>query len=142
MRTSASSQFGNSPNKARGVLFSDLFGEFRLRHARFENKFSVLGRNVDLSAGFDIAAQNFLGERIFKITLDRAAHRTRAIIWIVTLLDHELVRSAVENDFDFLRLQTCLHLLDFKIDNVEQIFLGQRMEDGDFVEAKSPSSIR
>src|SRR5205085_11705179 len=110
------------------------FRQFLFRNVRLENKFSVLGGDSNYAARLHVAAQTFFRERIFEVTLDRATHRTRAVIRVVTFLDHELVRGAVQNDLDLFRFQARFHFLDLKIDNLEQVRFLQRMEDSDFVE--------
>src|SRR2546430_6790631 len=120
---------------ARAVLFSNRLREFLLAHVGLENQFSILRRDLDFGAGLNVAAQNFFGQWIFEITLDRASHRSRAVIRVVTFFDHELMRQIIENDLHFLGLQANLHLLYLQIDNLEEVRFLERVEDGDLVEA-------
>ena len=51
--------------------------------------------------GLDISAQEFFGQRIFQIALDRAAHRTGAVVRIVSFLDEEILRGFLEDQEEY-----------------------------------------
>ena len=104
----------------------------RLRHV--EGQFSVRRCDFDAVARFDVAFEQFFRERIFEISFNRAAHRTRAIIRIVTFFNHELVRRGIEHDLDLFRFDPDLHLRHLKIDNAHEMRFFERVEDNDLVQ--------
>ena len=77
--------------------------------------------DLNFGAGLDVAAQNFFRQRVFQEALNRAPHRPRAVIWIETFFDHELVRQIVENDLHLLGFEANFHLFHLKIDNPQQM---------------------
>ena len=91
----------------------------RLDHV--EGQFSVTRCDFDAVARFDIASEQFFRERIFEISFNRSAHRTRAVSWIVTFFNYELMRRGIEHNLDLFRLNSGLHLGDLKIDNAHQM---------------------
>src|SRR5262249_29154066 len=64
----------------------------------------TVGRNdVDVVAGFDVAAEQFFRERIFKKTFDSATHRSGAILGIVSFFDEKFFGALLQLDVNFLR---------------------------------------
>src|SRR5713101_6970826 len=93
-----------------------------------ESQFSFGRRDLDAVARFNVASEQFFREWILEVTFHCAAHRTRAVIWIVTFFDHELVRRGVEHDLDLFQLEPALYLRHLKIDNAHQVRLAERVE--------------
>ena len=76
-----------------------------------EGEFFAVPPHVNVFVDFDVSAKQFLGQRIFQIALDSAAHRTRAVLRVVTLLDQEVFGLLVEDEMDVFALRRCMTLL-------------------------------
>src|SRR6266511_314732 len=100
-----------------------------------EYELVVGDRNLDRIVLMQVSAQDLFGKRIFQVTLDRTAHRARAINWVVTLLDEEILRFFVELDLDILSLQSIHDLPHFEIQDQDQVRLVQGAEDNDIIQA-------
>src|SRR6516162_4819024 len=74
---------------------------FSLRN--LERQFAVGRNDVDVVAGFDVAAEQFFRERIFKKTFNSAPHRSGAILGIVSFFDEKFFRALQQLDMNFLR---------------------------------------
>ena len=53
---------------------------------------------------------------------------------IVAFLDEEFFGALAQLDMNLFRFDACEHLVDFKIDNAQQLRFAQRMEDDDLIE--------
>ena len=80
------------------------------------------------------ALEDLLGKRVFQKTLDRTAHWTRAISRIVALLDQEILGFLVQDQLEALAFEPLHDLLDLKVQNLNEIRLGERAEHDDVVE--------
>src|SRR5437588_11034057 len=99
-----------------------------------EDKLAIGSTDLDHVADLYVSAQQFLGKRIFEITLDRAAHWSGAILWIVPFLDQKFFRGLIQLNMNIFRFDPTQHFSDFEFDDLHQVALGQLMEDNDVVE--------
>ena len=82
-----------------------------------------------------VAFEDFLGQRVFQIALDRAAHWPGAVNRVVTLLDQEILCLLVELKLNVLPSQSFHDLLHFEVQNLDQVRLVQRAENDDIVQS-------
>src|SRR5882724_2446109 len=75
-----------------------------------EVQLAIANGDFDRLAWLDVAAEDFLGERILQIFLHRATQGTRAKLRIVPLLDQKVGRGCREADLNVLVLETALDL--------------------------------
>src|SRR5208282_2542375 len=61
-----------------------------------EDQLVVLGGDRDGLAFVQVALENFLRQRVFEETLNRPAHRTRAVLRVVAFLDEKILRLPVQ----------------------------------------------
>src|SRR5688572_4135853 len=67
-----------------------------------------------------IALENFLGQRVLEESLDGAAHRPGAVIWIVPLLNEEILGPLVELELKILVFEPFRHFAYLQIEDLNQ----------------------
>src|SRR6266581_7997538 len=65
------------------------------RRGLLEDQFVAFHRDLNGIVVVQMAFENLLGQRVFEITLDRAAHRARAINRVVAFLHQKIFRLLV-----------------------------------------------
>ena len=75
-----------------------------------EDQFAVGNGDFDGLIRLDVAAQEFLGERILQIFLHRPTQRSRAELRVVSLLNEEVRGRLRETDLDILVFEAGLDL--------------------------------
>src|SRR5947209_13959768 len=81
-----------------------------------EDQLAVADRDLDGLARLDVAAEDFLGERVLQIFFDGPPQRPRAVLWIVAFLDEEVGRRGREHDLDVLEFHAAFDLGDLDRD--------------------------
>src|SRR5438552_14116525 len=90
--------------------------------------------HFDVVARLNVAAEQFLRQRVFEITFHGTTHRPRSILRIVSFLDEEFLRALLQDEVDFLGFDAGEYLVYFQLDNSQQLRLAKRMEHDDFIQ--------
>ena len=95
----------------------------------------VLEGDSDVAGGLEVALQEHLGHWVLDVLSDGATERAGAEVRVVALFDEEVLGLGVHRQVDALMGQTGRDLADLQIDDLVEVFFGQRLEDDDLVEA-------
>src|SRR5207247_416659 len=91
--------------------------------------------DLDLAAT-QVAANELLGQRIFDVTLDGAAQRTRAVRAVLAGdLDNPVDDFGRQGDLELPVGQVLVQLVDQQLHDPPQVVVGERLEDDDLVDA-------
>lgn len=101
----------------------------------FEGEFVAVFDHVQFLSGLEGAAEDFLGDGVFEIPLDGAAHGAGSVLRIVTFGDEELFGVVFEHDGDVFGLEAVDDFFHFKVDDVLEVALLQAVEDDDVIQA-------
>src|SRR5205814_8690562 len=92
-----------------------------LRLGDVEAEFPVSGDHLDMVARLNVAAEQFLRQRVFEITFHGTTHRPCSILWIVSFLDEEFLRALLQVKMDILGFDAGEYLVYFQLDNSQQL---------------------
>ena len=81
----------------------------------------LIDGDVDRFALEEVASDDFLGERIFEVALDGAAHGPRPVLRVVALVGKEVFGFGIQFDLDVFVFETFHDLRDFEIENLHQV---------------------
>ena len=99
-----------------------------------EGELPVLGADLRDVAGFDVAAQDFLGHRIFEVPLDGAAHGARPVLRVVTFLDQEVLGLFVQLQPEIFLPQPFEDFFHFQIQDLDEVGLRERAEHNQIIQ--------
>jgi len=110
-----------------------------------EDELVIFGGDQNGIAFVQRAFKNFLGERVFKKAFYRVAHRTRAVLRVVTFFNEQVFRLFVEFEpeahvslFGLERIQEELaELLGRKVDLIPRKSLSKYLRDEVFAEEET-----
>src|SRR5207248_8431285 len=105
----------------------------RLRDVKAE--LPISSDPFDMVARLNVAAEQFLRQRVFEITFHGTTHRPCSILRIVSFLDEEFLRALLQVKMDILGFDAGEYLVYFQLDNSQQLRFAKRMEYNDFVQA-------
>src|ERR1044071_7887482 len=135
----AGSRRGNATRRPGGV--HDSKGGRRSARERplrggglLENQLVALDGDLDGVVFVEVTLEDFLGQGVLQVALDRTAHGPGAVNRVVTLLHEEILRLLVEVKLDVPALQPFHDLLDLQIQNLDQVRLVQGAENNHVVE--------
>ena len=96
-----------------------------LRLGDVKAKLPVSNHDLDVVARLDVAAEQFLRQRVFEITLHGTTHRPCSILRIVSFLDEEFLRALLQVNMDVLGFDAGQYLVYFQLDNSQQFRLAK-----------------
>src|SRR5688572_25721591 len=79
--------------------------------------------------------EQFLGQRILEVTLDRSLERPRAVLVVEPLLGEELLRPVGQDEFESAILEPADDVAEEDVDDRLDVLQGERMEDDRLVDA-------
>ncbi len=96
-----------------------------LRLGDVKAELPVRSHNLDVIARLNIAAEQFLRQRIFEITFHGTTHRPCSILRIVSFLDEEFLRALLQGNMDILGFDAGQYFVHFKLDDSQQFRLAK-----------------
>jgi hypothetical protein len=102
--------------------------------AELESAFSFAPGDADLVALLDVSPQQVFREGILKVAFHRPAHGTGAIGRIIAFLDEKFLGRRVQLHPDVLVPDPLEHLVDFKINDPDEVRLLEHVDDDEVVE--------
>ena len=117
-------------------LSDGFFDDFR-RAFGSEFEALVFGVEADFDdvSFADVSTEEVLGEWIFDVLLDGAAHWAGSVGRVVTLLHEELNGAGIQADVDVPFFEAGDDFADFEIDDLSELGFLQHAEDDEVVEA-------
>ena len=91
-----------------------------LRLGDVKAELPVRSHNLDVIARLNIAAEQFLRQRIFEITFHGTTHRPCSILRIVSFLDKEFLRALLQVNMDILGFDSGQYFVHFQLDDSQQ----------------------
>src|SRR5438445_2556020 len=88
-----------------------------LRLGDVKAELPIGGDHLDMVARLNVAAEQFLRQRVFEITLHGTTHWPCSILRIVPFLDEEFLRALLQVKMDFLGFDAGEYLVYFQLDN-------------------------
>src|SRR5262249_40207702 len=91
--------------------------------------------HLELGRPFERALNQSLAERILDILLQRASQWTSPVATVTAGLLEDVLRGIrMQTDFDILRREILVDLIDQKIDDLDQVVIRERREQNRLVE--------
>src|ERR671926_260900 len=102
---------------------------------RAVRELAALGVDLDDRGVAERALDERLGERVFDVLLERAPERPRAVGAVAAgLLDDPALGLLRQADFEAATGERLVQLLDLEADDLQQLVVGELVEDDDLVE--------
>src|SRR6266487_6310564 len=99
-----------------------------LRLGDVKAELPVRSHNLDVIARLNIAAEQFLRQRVFEITFHGTTHRPCSILRIVSYLDKEFLRALLQGNMDILGFDAGQYFVTSHLDESTQSRFAQSME--------------
>jgi hypothetical protein len=96
-----------------------------LRLGDVKAELPVRSHNFDVVARLNVAAEQFLRQRVFEITLHGTTHRPRAILRIIPFLDEEFLRALFQFNMDIFGFDAGQYFVHFQLDDSQQFRLAK-----------------